>query len=108
MKISEISKLTHTPASTIRDYEALKFIEPAQRLDNGYRVFNERHIIQIKLCRLVFREFISKQLRKASLQILSAAAQQDMAQCHQNIKAYLALLETEIGKSNDALEIIKR
>ena len=37
MKISKISNLTNTPASTIRDYELLEYIEPAKRLGNRYR-----------------------------------------------------------------------
>jgi len=107
MKISQVSKLTNTPASTIRDYEALKFIEPVARLDNGYRVFNERHIVQIKLCRLAFREFINKHLRKASLQVLYAAAQRDMFLCRQNIILYIALLEAEVQKAFDVFDVIK-
>ena len=108
MKISQISELTNTPASTIRDYESSKFIEPAERLGNGYRVFNKRHILQIKLCRLVFREFVSKHLRRASLQVLYAAAQWDMLLCRQNIETYIALLETEIQKANDVIDVIKK
>ncbi|MCL2373575.1 MAG: MerR family transcriptional regulator [Defluviitaleaceae bacterium] len=108
MKISQLSELTNTPASTIRDYEALKFIEPARRLENNYRAFNERHIVQIKLCRLAFREFINKPLRKASLQVLYAAAKNDMPLCHQNIEAYIALLETEIKKAKDVFDVIKK
>ena len=108
MKISKLSEFTNTPASTIRDYESLKFIEPAERLDNSYRVFNERHIVQIKLCRLAFREFINKPLRKASLQVLYAAAKNDMLLCHQNIETYIALLETEIQKAHDVFKAIKK
>jgi DNA-binding transcriptional MerR regulator len=108
MKISQISKITNTPASTIRDYESLKFIEPAERLGNGYRIFNEQHIIQIKLCRLAFREFINTNIRKASLQVLYAAAQKDIVLCHQNIDIYIALLETEIQKANDVFEVIRK
>ncbi|MCL2386503.1 MAG: MerR family transcriptional regulator [Defluviitaleaceae bacterium] len=108
MKISQISKLTDTPASTIRDYESFNFIEPAERLHNSYRVFNERHIVQIKLCRLAFREFINKPLRKASLQVLYAAAKNDMPLCHINIENYIVLLETEIQKADDVFKVIKK
>jgi len=108
MKISQVSKLTNTPASTIRDYEALAFIEPTIRSTSGYRVFNKRHILQIKLCRLVFREFINKHLRRASLQVLYAATQGDMPLCHQYIEEYIASLEAEIKKANEAIEIIKK
>jgi len=107
MKISKVSKLTNTPHSTIRYYESLNFIEPTERLENGYRIFNERHILQIKLCRLVFGEFVNKQLRKASLQVLYAA-QQDMHLCRQHIEAYIALVQGEIQKADNAVGVIKK
>jgi len=108
MKISQLSKLTNTPASTIRDYEYQYFIEPAQRLDNGYRIFDERHVVQIKLCRLAFKVTVSKHLRKASLQVLYAAGQGDMLMCQQKIEEYIGLIDAEIQKVNDVMEIIKK
>jgi len=108
MRISQLSEFTNTPASTIRYYESLKFIEPAERLENNYRVFNERHIVQIKLCRLAFREFINTNIRKASLQVLYAAAQKNLLLCRQNIHRYIALLEIEMQKANDAFEVIRK
>jgi DNA-binding transcriptional MerR regulator len=86
MKISEISKLTQVPASTIRAYERLHFIEPAERLNNGYRIFNKRHILQIKLCRLIFRGFIYKNTRKFSFQIIEAAVKWDIPHCKHNVE----------------------
>lgn len=108
IKISYISQITKTPASTIRFYEKMNFIEHAERLSNGYRIFNNRHILQIKLCRLVFREFINKNLRKASMQIIEAAAQWDIPRCRLNIDTYITLLEIEIQKAHNAFDIIKK
>jgi len=108
VRIKDISKLTQTLPTTIRYYEREKLIEPAERLSNGYRIFNSRHIVQIKLCRLVFREFFNKKLRRASFQILNAAARRDMQQCVANINTYLLLVDEELQKVYRVFEEIER
>ena len=50
MKISEISELTNTPASTIRAYEKWGLITPPQRQSNGYRfIILEKRIMSLKM-----------------------------------------------------------
>lgn len=46
MRISEVSELTNTPASTIRAYEKWGVITPPQRQSNGYRVYEIYHVTQ--------------------------------------------------------------
>lgn len=54
MKISELSKSTHTNIETIRYYEKQGVLQPPKRLVNGYRYYNEESVEQlnfIKKCR---------------------------------------------------------
>lgn len=106
-KISDISKITQTPAGTIRAYERLKFIESAERLTNGYRIFSDKHILQIKICRFVFREYINKTLRKSSMKIIEASSKGNIVECKQRIEEYITLISLEIQKVNDILDIIQ-
>lgn len=106
MTISKVSEITKTPASTIRFYEKMQFIEPAHRLENNYRVFNDNHIMQIKICRLIFRVFINKKMRKLSLEIINAAVAGDIFNCVKKIEAYISILEVEIKKAYDVLDAL--
>ena len=54
MKISELSKSTHTNIETIRYYEKQGVLQSPKRLVNGYRYYDEESVEQlnfIKKCR---------------------------------------------------------
>lgn len=48
MKISELSKSTHTNIETIRYYEKQGVLQPSKRLVNGYRYYDEESVEQLK------------------------------------------------------------
>ena len=48
MKISELSKSTHTNIETIRYYEKQGVLQPPKRLANGYRYYDEESVEQLK------------------------------------------------------------
>ena len=48
MKISELSKSTHTNIETIRYYEKQGVLQPPKRLANGYRHYDEESVEQLK------------------------------------------------------------
>ena len=55
-KISELSKESGVNLETIRHYEKIGLITPAQRQENGYRVFSEKQLAQlcfVKTCRSI-------------------------------------------------------
>ncbi len=54
MKISQLAAATGVPAETIRYYEQQQLLPAPARLDNGYRMYTEKHVEQlafIKHCR---------------------------------------------------------
>ena len=106
-RISQVSKETGVPQSTIRAYERLGFIEHVKRSEGGYREFNQRHIVQIKICRLVFKQFISHEVRRASYRIIKSAVAWDVVQCRLDIEDYIGLLKNEIEKTNQVLDILQ-
>lgn len=44
MNIGNAAEITGVPAKTIRYYESIKLIPPADRLENGYRDYSEHDI----------------------------------------------------------------
>ncbi|WP_153448884.1 Cu(I)-responsive transcriptional regulator [Vibrio algicola] len=49
MNISQVAKLTSLSAKSIRFYESQQIVESPLRSSNGYRVYNDVHIEQLKL-----------------------------------------------------------
>lgn len=105
-QIGELSRITKVKAGTIRFYESCGFLEPAERLPNGYRVFNVRHIYQVRICRLVFGGFVNKRLRKISLGILEAAGNWDLEAYDQAARRYLQAVEEDIAGTERAIAAV--
>lgn len=102
-KIGELSRLTGVKAGTIRFYESCGFLEPAERLSNGYRIFCVRHIYQIRVCRLVFGGFVNRRLRKSSIAIIRAAADWDLQAYREAAEAYRRAVKEDITGTKRAI-----
>ena len=47
-------------------------------MSNGYRMFEKKHIYQVRICSLVFGGFVNKRLRKISMGLIFAAREWDL------------------------------
>ena len=64
-KTAQVASIIGIHPNTVRMYEELELIPKAQRLSNGYRVFNDYHIEQFKLARTALKvEILQNGLRK--------------------------------------------
>lgn len=64
MYTKEVAKQVGIHPNTVRLYEAWGYISAVPRQANGYRLFDERHLTQLKIVHLAFQqEFIQHQLR---------------------------------------------
>lgn len=106
LKIGSLSQLTGVKAGTIRFYEKCGFLEPAKRLPNGYRVFCERHIYQIRVCRLVFGGFVNRRLRKISKDVLLASRDWNLEAYRHAVDRYLQAVEEDIRRTKLAVDIV--
>lgn len=104
-RIGELSRLTGVKAGTIRFYEKCGFIGPVERTSGNYRVYYERHIFQIRVCRLVFGGFVNKRLRKESLKVLDASARWDLETYERESAGYLRAVEEDIERTRKAIAI---
>lgn len=108
-RTAEVAKIIGIHPNTVRLYEKLKFIPKAQRLDNRYRVFTERHIAHLRLARLAFQvEVLQNGLRKKIVNMVEAAAAGDFDKAIVLINEYLAQVRLEQQNTEEAIEITKR
>ena len=54
-RTSEIAVLINVHPNRVRLYEKWGYIEPVVREANGYRIYTERHLEQLRLVRLALR-----------------------------------------------------
>ncbi|MDE5590622.1 MAG: MerR family transcriptional regulator [Acetatifactor sp.] len=104
-RIGELSGLTGVKAGTIRFYEKCGFIGPVERASNGYRIYHERNVFQLRVCRLVFGGFVNKKLRRESLKVLDASAGWDLEAYERECANYQRAIEEDIERTRKAIDI---
>jgi len=105
-RTSEIAAFAGLHPNTVRLYEELGLIPQAKRLENGYRVFTDLHIEQIRFARMALEvEVLQNGLRKQAVTIIKTSAKGDFDQSLFLTKEYLAQLRQEQKNAAEAIEI---
>ncbi len=105
-RTAQIAKMIGVHPNTIRFYEDMKLLPVIPRAENGYRVFNDGHIKQLKLLRTAFRaEIISDRLRHEVYEIVKTAAAGDTGVAYQGTQRYLDRLREEKARAEEAIQI---
>ena len=108
-KTSEVAKLIGIHSNTVRMYEDLGLISKPSRKDNGYRVFTDLHIYQLKLARKALEvEILQNGLRKKAIAIVKTLAKQDFDRAIVLTKQYIESIKKEIHNANEAVDIADR
>ena len=101
-RTNDLAKAAGLHTNTIRLYEGIGFLSPAARAENGYRIFDERHLLQLDICRSVFRcQWLGRELRAASLQVIRAMAAWELPKAAKLARRYHDMIsaEYELAKS---------
>lgn len=107
-KTSEIAHCIGIHPNTVRLYEELKLIPKPERKENGYRIFTDLHMEQIKFARIALKvEVLQNGLRKQAVAIIktSAAGNFDKAVCL--AEHYLQQIKDEKKNAEEAIAITK-
>lgn len=92
-------------ANTVRMYEDAGLIPKPDRKENGYRIFTQRHIEQLKLVRLAFKtEITHNGLRKRAIRIIKTSAIGDYKNALEQTQEYLEQVRKE---KKQAVEAVK-
>lgn len=103
-KTAQIAKIIGVHPNTIRFYEEMALLPVIPRTESGYRVFNDRHLEQLRLLRAAFRaEIISGRLRQEVLAIVKTAAAGDLDGAYQGARKYLKHLREEKSRAEEAI-----
>jgi DNA-binding transcriptional MerR regulator len=105
-KTAQIADIIGVHPNTIRFYEEMKLLPVIPRTENGYRIFNDRHLEQLWLLRTAFRaEIISDRLRQEVYQIVKKAATGDINGAYRDTQLYLEHLREEKARAEEAIRI---
>jgi DNA-binding transcriptional MerR regulator len=104
---SQIAKCIGVHPNTIRLYEEIGFISKVERLPNGYRVFTDLHLYQLKIVRAALTvEIVHNGLRKKTIQMIKETANQNFDVAIALAKEYIVQVAIEIKNAEEAIVIV--
>lgn len=105
-RTAEVAAAIGVHPNTIRFYEEQGLLPSIPRLKNGYRVFGETHLLQVKLIRLAFQaEILSSNLRKSAIDIVKTAANGNFSRAIEKTENYQTQIKEEIQKALEAITL---
>lgn len=105
-KTAQIAKLIGVHPNTVRFYEEMELLPVIPRTESGYRIFNDRHLEQLRLLRTAFRaEIISNRLRQEVFEIVKTSAVDDFEGAYLGTQKYLEHLKEEKAGAEEAIRI---
>lgn len=107
-KTAEVAAIIGIHPNTVRLYEEWGFITKPDRRKNGYRIFTDLHIQQIRLARTAFQiEVLQSGLRKKIINTVKAAANCDFERAISITQEYISQLQKERSNAEEAIEIVQ-
>jgi len=108
-KTSAVAKIIGIHPNTVRYYEEMGFIPKPKRQSNGYRIFTDIHIEQMKLIRLALQiEVLQNGLRETAFEIIKTSATGDIKKAENLTNRYLDKIKSEQEKAEEAIIIVKQ
>ncbi len=106
---SEVANCIGIHPNTVRLYEELGLIPKPERKENGYRVFTDFHIEQIKLARIALKvEVLQNGLRKQAIAIIKTSARGDFCKAIYLTQQYLVQIKAEQKNAEEAIAITEK
>ncbi|MDR2932253.1 MAG: MerR family transcriptional regulator [Oscillospiraceae bacterium] len=108
-RTSEIAAMIGVHPNTIRFYEEQGLLPPIPRMANGYRVFSDRHLTQLRLIRCAFRaEILSDNMRNEVVGILKTVAEGRLDDAKSQTIRYQKNIKEGLFKAGEAIAITKQ
>lgn len=106
---TEVAKIIGIHPNTVRMYEECGLIPQAERKANGYRVFTDYHIEQLRLARIAFQiEVLQNGLRKKVVEIIKLSANKDFDKAVRFAEEYRNQLQREKRNAEESIGIAKQ
>lgn len=106
-KTAEVAAMAGIHPNTVRLYEEWGFISKPERQENGYRIFTDLHILQIKLARTAFQiEIVQNGLRKKIIEMIKTSATGDFDKAIMITGEYLEQIKKERSNAEEAINIV--
>lgn len=109
LSTSKIAKIVGCHPNTVRLYEAWGLLPPIPRAANGYRLYTQDHLEQMRLARTALNTpWSGKNLRRAVIDLIHQSASGDLGGALESAYRYLVMVQTERNQAEMAAELVSR
>lgn len=106
---SELARIFGIHSNTVRLYEKIGFITPAERGSNNYRYYTDIQRGQIEICRLIFGyPFSNRNIRDTGNKLLRASAGKKWDTAIGYADIYLKIIDNEIVTAQNTADIVQQ
>ena len=106
---TEVAKIIGIHPNTVRMYEEWGLISLAERKSNGYRIFTDFHIEQLRLARIAFQiEVLQNGLRKKVIETIKFSAKRDFDKALMLAEEYRSQIQGEQRNAEESIGIAKQ
>jgi DNA-binding transcriptional MerR regulator len=109
LRTSDIARAVGVHPNTVRLYETWGLLPPIPRAPNGYRMYTQSHVDQMRLARLAMRAtWLGGAIRKLALSVVYCGAEGNLSGALEQALAVQKLIQTEIDYAYAALDVLER
>src|SRR5512136_95002 len=109
LRTSDIAKAVGAHPNTVRLYEEWGFLPPVPRALNGYRLYTEAHLDQMRLARLALHGgWPGRNIRQSALALVRKSASGDLGGALELAYQHLALVQAERAQAESAADYLQR
>lgn len=109
MYTNKIAKAVGCHPNTVRLYEQWGLIPPVKRSANGYRIYTQEHLDQMRLARAALNTpWPGKAIRRSGTAIVRQAAGGDLKGALESAYLHLALIQSEKIQAESVAELVSR
>jgi len=104
---NEIAKILNIHHNTVRWYDDIGMITPVPRTPNGYRKFDDNHLRELRIVRVIFNgKYTSTKIRNTAFAVLTALKEKGKDEAITKVKEYRKHLEKEYAAAHKAVKIL--
>jgi DNA-binding transcriptional MerR regulator len=109
LRTIDIARAAGIAVNTVRAYQQLGYLPPVPRAPNGYRQFDERHLLHVRLIRQGMQcTWLGGQVRQMVLDSLIQAAEGDLDRAEANVQRILNQLRQDKDRAEAAVVVLER
>ncbi len=106
-RTGDIARACSIHPNTVRFYERIGFLSPVPRDRRGYRVFTARHLLQVRVIRLLYaEEWPGPVVRRRATRIVAALREWDLASARAALSEYLVAIDAELANAREAVRML--